>query len=71
MALSLLQLNDVPVALENLKGDSSAILRDLFNCFGNLWIAGIPLHIQNMSNLRIRTNNSCEGIDIHFLYIPI
>ncbi|CAM4801162.1 unnamed protein product [Rotaria magnacalcarata] len=61
MALPLLPLNDVKVALEDLKDDSPITLRDLFNYFENFWMADIPVHLWNVSDLQIRTNNNCEG----------
>ncbi|CAF4234089.1 unnamed protein product [Rotaria sp. Silwood2] len=60
MALPLLQLNDVKLAFEDLKDDSPIILRDLFNYFENFWMTDIPLHLWNVSDLQIRTNNNCE-----------
>ncbi|CAF4164323.1 unnamed protein product, partial [Rotaria sordida] len=61
VALPLLQLNDVKLAFEDLKDDSPIILRDLFNYFETFWMTNLPLHLWNVSDLQIRTNNYCEG----------
>ncbi|CAF3588472.1 unnamed protein product [Rotaria sp. Silwood1] len=60
MALPLLQLNDIKLAFEDLKDDSPITLRDLFNYFENYWMTDVPLHLWNVSDLQIRTNNNCE-----------
>ncbi|CAF4647498.1 unnamed protein product, partial [Didymodactylos carnosus] len=60
MALPLLQLNDIELAFEDLKDDSPVTLRDLFNYFETFWMTDIPLHLWNVSDLQIRTNNNCE-----------
>ena len=69
MVLPLLQINNIPAAFEDLKRDSPVVSRDLFNYFENFWMTNVPLHIWNVSNLRIRTSNNSEGIDIHFLRV--
>ncbi|CAF4668775.1 unnamed protein product, partial [Rotaria socialis] len=61
MALPLLPLNEVEFAFEELTEQCPDVLAPLFVYFDNYWMKQISLILWNVSDLKTRTNNNCEG----------
>ncbi|CAF3605993.1 unnamed protein product [Rotaria sp. Silwood1] len=61
MALPLLPLNEVEFAFEELTEQRPDVLMPLFEYFDNFWMKTTSMYLWNVSDLKIRTNNNCEG----------
>ena len=68
MVLPLLPLNEVEFAFDKLVEQHADVLKPLFNYFDDFWMNQISIHLWNVSDLKPRINNNCEGkiISLYF-----
>ena len=61
MALGFLEPDRVQLTFAALKQGASAVLQPLYTYFEQQWMANVSIHMWNVYNVDIRTNNDCEG----------
>jgi len=68
MALGFLEVGKIRTTFDQLRVSAPAVLLQLFVYFEQQWLGTVSIHMWNVHDIDLRTNNNCEG-EVLFIYL--